>query len=447
MKTSEIRLSDHFDYGRLLRFTLPSIGMMVLTSIYTIVDGFFVSNYAGKTAFAALNLIYPFIQVLACGGLMFGTGGTAIVSRLLGKQNPVKANKTFSLLVYGSIVLSVILAVFGQIFVPKVAVLLGASPEMLPDCIKYARYLLAALPALFLQFFFQPFMIAAEKPKLGFVITLIAGVANIIGDYVLVGILGMGLDGAAIATVISQILGGGIPLIFFLNKKNGTQLHIGRPTRQMKYLAEAAVNGSSELLSNISASVVSMVYNLQLMKFMGENGVAAYGTIAYVTFIFVAIFVGYSIGIAPVIGYNYGAENDKEQKSLFKKNLSVIGAAALLMLVLSQALAGPLSELFVGYDRELESLTEGAFRIYSISFLICGFNIFASAMFTALSDGVVSAIISFFRTLVCEVACVLIIPAIFGMDSIWWSVIVAECVALCLSAFFLLRLKGKYKYM
>jgi putative MATE family efflux protein len=442
-----IRLSDHFGYGKLLRFTVPTIGMMVFMSVYNVVDGFFVSNFAGKTPFAALNLIWPFLNILACVGFMFGTGGTAIVARLLGKGNPRKANQVFSLLVYAAMAAAVVLSIFGFIFVRRIAVLLGATPDMVDWCVRYARYLLAALPAMVLQFLFQPLMVAAEKPKLGFYVTFAAGMTNIVGDALLVGVFGLGLDGAAIATMLSQCLGGGIPLVFFLRRDNGTVLRIGRPTRQLKYLGETAVNGSSELLSNVSASIVSMAYNYQLMRYIGENGVAAYGTIAYLMFVFVAIFVGYSIGVSPVIGYNYGAENYPEQRNVFRKSLALIFAGSLLMAAASQILAGPLARLYVGYDPELEALTERAFRIFGMSFLLCGFNIFASAMFTALSNGVISAVISFFRTLVCETATVFILPALFGVDAIWFSIVVAEFIALLLASWFILRKRRLYVYL
>lgn len=444
---NEIKLSDHFDYGKLLRFTLPTIGMMVFSSIYSVVDGFFISNYAGKTQFAAINLIYPYINVLSCFGFMFGTGGTAIVSRLLGKQNPVKANKVLSLLVYAALVTSVLLGVIGFFTAGPVSRALGASEDMYPWCVKYAHYLFAALPAMFLQYLFQPVMIAAERPRLGFWVTLIAGCANIIGDFLFVGVFKWGVDGAAAATVLSQLLGGGIPLVFFLKRDNGTVLHIGKATRQLKYLGETLVNGSSELLSNVSGSIVSMAFNFQLMRFYGENGVAAYGTIAYVMFIFVAVFVGYSLGVAPVIGYNFGAENYAEQKNIFKRSMHMIAAFSVVMLAASMLLAEPLAQLYVGYDAELKSLTVKAFRIFSISFLICGFNIYASSMFTALSNGLVSAAISFFRTLVSETAMVFLLPAIFGADSIWWSITVAELVALALSAYFTLSNRKKYGYL
>ena len=442
-----IRLSDHFGYGKLLRFTVPTIGMMVFMSVYNVVDGFFVSNFAGKTPFAALNLIWPFLNILACVGFMFGTGGTAIVARLLGKGNPRKANQVFSLLVYAAVGLAVVLSIFGFLFVRRIAALLGATPDMVDWCVRYARYLLAALPAMVLQFLFQPLMVAAEKPKLGFYVTFAAGMTNIVGDALLVGVFGLGLDGAAIATMLSQCLGGGIPLVFFLRRDNGTVLRIGRPTRQLKYLGETAVNGSSELLSNVSASIVSMAYNYQLMRYIGEDGVAAYGTIAYLMFVFVAIFVGYSIGVSPVIGYNYGAENYPEQRNVFRKSLALIFAGSLLMAAASQILAGPLARLYVGYDPELEALTERAFRIFGMSFLLCGFNIFASAMFTALSNGVISAVISFFRTLVCETATVFILPALFGVDAIWFSIVVAEFIALLLASWFILRKRRLYGYL
>jgi len=443
----EIRLSDHFSYGKLLRFTIPTIGVMIFISVYSIVDGYFVSNFAGKVPFAALNLIYPLIMVLGSVGFMLGTGGTAIVTRLLGKNNPRKANAVFSMLVYVAIALGVVLGILGMVLARPAAVFLGASPEMEDWCVLYGRIMMAALPALILQFMFQPFIIAAERPKMGFWITFAAGMTNIVGDALLVGCLGWGLAGAAIATALSLYVGGLAPLVFFLSRRNDTRLHLTRPVRQMRYLGETCVNGSSELLSNVAASAVSMCYNYQLMKYLGENGVAAYGVVMYVMFIFIAMFVGYSVGIAPVIGFNYGAENHQEQKNIFRKSLWMTAVAAVAMVLFAEAMAAPLAQLFVGYDAELCALTEKAFRIYSLSFLLCGFNIYGSSMFTALSNGVISAVISFFRTLVCETSAVLLLPLLFGIDGIWFAIVAAESVALCLTTFFVLRYRHRYGYM
>lgn len=443
----EIRLSDHFSYGKLLRFTVPTIGVMIFISVYSIVDGYFVSNFAGKIPFAALNLIYPLIMVLGSVGFMLGTGGTAIVTRLLGKGNPRKANAVFSMLVYVAIGLGVALGLLGMVVARPAAIFLGASPEMADWCVLYGRIMMAALPALILQFMFQPFIIAAERPRMGFWITFAAGMTNIVGDALLVGCFGWGLAGAAIATALSLYVGGLAPLFFFMSRRNDTQLHLTRPVRQLRYLGETCVNGSSELLSNVAASVVSMCYNYQLMKYLGENGVAAYGVVMYVMFIFIAMFVGYSVGVAPVIGFNYGAENHLEQKNIFRKSLWMTAVAAVAMVLFAEAMASPLAQLFVGYDAELCALTEKAFRIYSLSFLLCGFNIYGSSMFTALSNGVISAVISFFRTLVCETSAVMLLPLLFGIDGIWFAIVAAESVALCLTTFFVLRHRHRYGYM
>lgn len=442
----EIRLSDHFSYGKLLRFTIPTIGVMIFISIYSIVDGYFVSNYAGKVPFAALNLIYPFIMLLGSVGFMLGTGGTAIVTRLLGKGNPRKANRVFSQLVYSALALGVVLGAGGAVMVRPAAVFLGASPEMVDWCVIYGRIMMGALPGLILQFMFQPLVIAAERPKLGFRITFAAGMANIVGDALFVGCFGWGLTGAAAATALSMFVGGFAPLIYFMSRRNDTQLHLCRPERRLRYLGESCINGSSELLSNIAGSVVSMCYNYQLMKYLGENGVAAYGVVMYVMFVFIAVFVGYSVGIAPVIGYNYGAQNHPEQRDIFRKSLLMTAVAAVAMVLFAEGMASPLSQLFVGYDSGLCTLTERAFRIYSLSFLICGFNIYGSSMFTALSNGVVSAVISFFRTLICETAAVMLLPLVFGIDGIWYAIIAAESVALCLTGFFVLRNRRRYGY-
>lgn len=441
----KIKLSDHFTYGVLFRFTIPTIGMMLFASVYNIVDGLFVSNLVGKTPFAALNLIFPFIQMLTSFGFMIGTGGAAMVSRLLGQKDDAKANKVFSMLVYFALALGVILALIGILSVRKVSIFLGATEDMVDQCVLYGSICLSALPAALLQFVFQPLMITAAKPTMGFWVTIGAGLMNICMDALFIGVFHWGLAGAAAATGLSQCVGGFVPLAYFA-RKNSSLLKLGRPARKAGILLNACANGSSELLSNISASVVGMLFNYQLMKYLGENGVAAYGVLMYINFIFLAIFIGYSVGVEPVIGYNFGAENHDELKNIFSKSLKIIAIFAVLMALTAELLAGPLASSFVGYDHELWLLTRHAFRIYSIAFLLCGFNIFGSALFTALSNGVISAVISFFRTLVCEVAAIMLLPLIFGINGIWGSVIAAEIVALGLTTFFVLRFRPKYRY-
>lgn len=441
----EIKLSDHFTFGKLFRFTLPTIGMMLFASVYSIVDGLFVSNLVGKTPFAALNLIFPFIQMLTSVGFMVGTGGTAIVSMLLGQKDNKKANEVFSLLVYFTIIIGFTLSAIGLLSLRKVAALLGASPEMMRDCLVYGSILLAALPAGLLQFAFQPFMIAAEKPNMGFFVTLSAGLTNMVLDALFIWGFGWGLAGAAVATAMSQCVAGCVPLVYF-SRKNSSLLRLGKAVKDSRVIIHSCANGSSELLSQVSMSVVSMLYNFQLMKYMGEDGVSALGIVLYINFIFLALFIGYSVGLEPVIGYNYGSKNHGELKNIFKKSLFVISIGAVAMTLSAEALAGPLASLFVGYDTGLTEITKHAFRIYSVSFLLCGFNIFGSALFTALSNGVISACVSFFRTMVCEVSAILLLPLVFGIDGIWGAVIAAETVALSLTVFFVLRFRNRYHY-
>ncbi len=440
-----IQLSEHFSYKKLLRFTLPSIVMMVFTSIYGVVDGFFVSNYAGKTQFAAVNLIMPFLMILGTIGFMFGTGGSALVSKTMGEGKKEKAQQIFSQLIYASILLGITFSVLGIIFLRPVSAALGAEGQMLEDCVLYGRIILAALTAFILQNEFQSFFVAAEKPQLGLLVTVIAGCANMVLDALFVGVFRWGVAGAALATAASQVLGGIIPLIYFL-RPNPSVLRLVKSRLEGKVLLRACTNGSSEMMSNLSMSLVSMLYNAQLMKFAGENGVAAYGVLMYVNFIFMAIFIGLSIGGAPVVSYHYGAENHAELRSLRKKSTVVILVFSALMFALAQLLAIPLSDIFVGYDAELLAMTCRAFRICSFLFLLAGINIYGSAFFTALNNGLVSALISFLRTLVFQVAAVLIFPIFLKLDGIWLSSVAAELLSMLVTLAFLAGMKKKYHY-
>ena len=441
----KIKLSDHFTLRRLLRFTLPSMVMMIFTSIYSVVDGFFVSNFAGKTAFAAVNFIMPTLMMLGGVGFMFGTGGSALVAMRLGEKKQMEANQIFSMLVYVSIVCGMALGILGIIFLPNIARALGAEGEMLEQCVLYGRIVLLANAAFFLQMEFQSFFITAEKPHLGLTITVAAGVTNMVLDAVFVGVLHWGLVGAAAATALSQVVGGVFPLFYF-GRKNSSLLQLTRTRILWHELGKACANGSSELMSNISMSLVGMLYNVQLLRYAGENGVSSYGVLMYVSMIFSAMFIGFSIGSAPVVSYHYGAENHDELKSLLRKSGIVLSCFSIAMFALSQLLAYPLSQLFVGYDEELLDMTQHAFHIYSYSFLFMGFAIYSSSFFTALNDGMTSALISFLRTLVFQVGAVLLLPAIFALDGIWYSIVVAEVMAVAVSAVFLMAKRKKYRY-
>lgn len=443
---ARIQLSDHFTYHKLLRFTFPSIVMMVFTSVYGVVDGFFVSNFAGKTAFAAINLIMPFIMILGGMGFMIGTGGTALVSLVLGQNDKEKANRYFSMMIYLTVIMGVILSVSGFLLMRPVAGLLGATTEMMDDCVRYGRIVIGFTTAFMLQNVFQSFLIAAERPKLGLVATVAAGVTNMFLDALFVGVFRWGVAGAALATGFSQCVGGILPLIYFV-RPNTSRLRLARTKLEIRPLLQACANGSSELMSNISASVVSMVYNFQLLKYLGENGVSAYGVLMYVSFIFVAINIGYAVGAAPIVSFHYGAGNEGELKNMFQKSLFLVWGAGIGLTILAFVLAAPLSQIFVGYDAELFALTRHAFHLFAFSFLMAGFNIFTSSFFTALNNGAVSAAISFMRTLIFQTASVLILPLMLGVDGIWWAVTAAELFACLLSAAFLAAKRGKYHYL
>lgn len=440
-----IQLSNHFTYKKLLRFTLPSVVMMIFTSIYGVVDGFFVSNFVGKTPFAAVNFIMPFLMILGSVGFMFGTGGSALIAKTMGEGDHEKAKRLFSLIVYVSAACGIVIAALGFVFIRPIAALLGAKDTMLDDCVTYGRIILLALPAYILQYEFQSFFVTAEKPQLGLAVTVAAGVTNIALDALLVAVFPLGLSGAAAATALSQCVGGIVPLIYFFRPNSG-RLRLGRAKYDGKALLKTCTNGSSELMSNISMSVVSMLYNVQLMKYAGEDGVAAYGVLMYVNMIFLAAFIGYSVGTAPVIGYHYGAGNHEELKSLLKKSLTLIGIVSVVMLIAAELLAKPLAMLFVGYDEGLLALTLRGFVIYSFSFLFAGIAVFGSSFFTALNNGLVSALISFLRTLVFQVAAVLIFPLIWEIDGIWISIVAAELMAAVVTSLFLLGKRKKYHY-
>jgi len=441
----KIRLSEHFTFKKLLKFVFPSVVMMVFTSIYNVVDGFFVSNFVGKASFAAVNLIMPLLMLGGAIGFMIGTGGSALVAKLLGAGDKEKANRVFSLLIYTTIVISIVLSVFGMIFFKRIAFRLGARGEVLEDCVRYGMILMPALVMFLLQNEFQSFLIVAEKPKLGLALTVAAGLTNIVLDAIFVAIFRWGLAGAAWATVISECVGGLVPLAYFI-KPNKTPLRLTKTKFDRSALLKTFTNGSSELMSNISMSVVSMLYNFRLIRFAGENGVAAYGVIMYIGFVFSAIFFGYMLGSSPIVSYHFGAGNRSELKNIFRKSAVFIAVIGIAMTAIAIVSAPLIAHIFVGYDEQLRELTIRALTLYSFAFLFTGFNIFGSAFFTALNDGFISALISFLRTLVFEVAAVLVLPELFGIDGVWLSVTAAECAALAVTLACFIKMRKTYGY-
>ncbi|AQS54271.1 Multidrug export protein MepA [Jeotgalibaca dankookensis] len=441
-----IQLSDHFTYCKLLRFTIPSIAMMIITSIYGVVDGLFVSNVVGAEAFAAVNLIMPFAMIFASISFMLSTGGSALVGKIIGEGNVEKGNQIFSMLVYLIIGIGIIFGIFGIVFLEPIAIMIGATEELLQYSIPYGTILFISLPFFMLQTTFQVFFVVAEKPHMGLIISIAAGLTNVFLDFLFIYFFRWGVTGAAAATAMSEIVGGMIPFIYFL-RKNTSTLRLVRPKWNGKAVIKSATNGASEMLTNLSMSLVSVLYNFQLIKIAGADGVAAYGVIMYVTFIFSGIFIGYSIGSAPLISFNYGARNSQELKNLFKKSLILIGLASLVLVLIAEFLATPLARIFVGYDLELLIITSRALKLFSLSFLFSGINMFASSFFTALSNGFVSALISILRTLVFQVIMIFLLPLLFGLDGIWLAVVIAELLTLFFTVFAFLVTKRYYRFM
>ncbi len=451
---TRIKLSEHFNYGKLFRFVLPSIVMMVCISVYGIVDGFFVSNFVGELPFAALNLIYPFVMILGSVGFMLGTGGNALVSKIFGEGEPERANRVFSMLVYTTVAIGVILSLLGMVFAREAAKLFALTETSLNAADKarlidysaqYARVLLAALPAFMLQNAFQGFFVTAEKPRLGLYVTMAAGCANILLDALFVAVFRFGLLGAAVATALSQVLGGVLP-IFYFAKKNDSLLRLGKTNFELHTLFKVCVNGMSELMTNISLSVVSILYNAQLMKLVGIAGVSAYGIMLYIGFIFIGVFIGYSVGCAPIIGFHYGAGNSEELKNIYKKSLIITSVFGVIMTLIACVFARVLASIFVSYDEALLDMTTTGLRIYALSFIPCGINIFASAFFTALSNGGISLLISFARTFVLQIIAVLILPIFFELNGVWFSLVTAEGITLLLTVFLFVLERKRYQY-
>lgn len=442
----EIALSEKFTYKKLIKFTLPTIVMMIFTSIYGVVDGVFVSNFVGSNAFASVNLIMPVTMILGTIGFMMGTGGSALVSKTIGEGDNEKANRYFSMLIYLLVIIGTIFTIAGVIFVEPVAKLLKADEEMMSDCITYGRTLLLFLVPFCLQNAFSSFMIVAEKPTFGLVISIISGVTNMFLDFLFMYVFRMGVFGAALATGISQVVGVIVPLVYFISGKNKI-LKFTKTKIELSPMLQACANGSSEMVTNLSMSLINILFNAKLMELVGANGVSAYGVIMYIGFLFVGTYVGYSVGSAPVISYHYGAGNKEELKSLLGKSLKLLGVTALVMTALSEILARPLASIFASYDKELLELTVNAIRLYSLSYIISWFNIFASSFFTALNDGLVSALISFLRTLVFQVITILVLPNIWGIDGIWLSVLVAEVFSIIVSLICYAVNKKKYGYV
>lgn len=441
-----IQLSEHFSYIKLMRFTIPTIAMMIFTSIYGVVDGLFVSNIVGSEAFAGVNLIMPALMMLGSVGFMVGTGGSALVSKTIGEGNKKLANRYFSMLIYFLLIVGIVLSILGNVFIRQISELLGAKGEMVDICSTYGRTLLCSLPFFMLQNCFQSFLVVAEKPAMGLCVSVIAGLSNMVLDFLFIYVFRLGVFGAALATAISEFVGAAIPLIFFI-RKNNSPLKLIKTKLELKPILRTCSNGSSEMVTNISMSLVNMLYNLQLVKFAGYDGVVAYGIIMYVGFIFSGTYLGYCVGVAPIVGYHYGAANTAELKNLFKKSLFLLSSAAVVLTACAELLSSVLAGIFVGYNQDLHNMTTNAIQLFALSYIISGINIFASAFFTALNNGLVSAVISFMRMLVFQIAFIFILPELLGLNGIWLAVVGAEICSLIISVSFFVANRKKYKYV
>ena len=441
-----IKLSDHFTYRKLLRFTLPSIIMMVISSVYSVVDGLFVSNLVGEVALSAVNIMFPISMIIASTGFMLGTGGGAIVARTMGEGNPQLANRYFSMIVYCVLGLGTLFSVLSVFFTEPIARLAGASDLLLPDCIEYGRVLLGGSVAFMLQVSFQVFFVVAEQPRKGLLFSILSGITNMTLDYVFIALLDMGVAGAAWATVIGYSVGGLLPLLYFTRPTSGT-LRLTSTQLYLRELKNACLNGSSELMSNLSASIVSVLYNIQLMHMIGESGVAAYSVMMYVDFAFVAAFLGFSMGSSPIVSYHYGAANHQELKSVFRKSITIISLASVLMVLASELLSRPLAMAFVGYSPALLEMTVHGFRLFALSYLFCGFGIYGSAFFTALCNGAISALLSFLRSFLFRGGLVLLMPLILDLDGIWLAVVAADGLGALVALAFLWGNRKRYHYL
>lgn len=441
-----IQLLEHFTYKKLIRFTIPTVAMMIFTSVYGVVDGLFVSNVAGSESFAGVNLIMPALMMLGSVGFMVGTGGSALVSKTIGEGNKKLANRYFSMLIYFLLIVGIVLSILGNVFIRQISELLGAKGEMVDICSTYGRTLLCSLPFFMLQNCFQSFLVVAEKPAMGLCVSVIAGLSNMVLDFLFIYVFRLGVFGAALATAISEFVGAAIPLIFFI-RKNNSPLKLIKTKLELKPILRTCSNGSSEMVTNISMSLVNMLYNLQLVKFAGYDGVVAYGIIMYVGFIFSGTYLGYCVGVAPIVGYHYGAANTAELKNLFKKSLFLLSSAAIVLTACAELLSSVLAGIFVGYNQDLHDMTTNAIQLFALSYIISGINIFASAFFTALNNGLVSAVISFMRTLVFQIAFIFILPELLGLNGIWLAVVGAEICSLIISVSFFVANRKKYKYV
>lgn len=442
-----IKLSDHFTYIRLLRFTMPTILMLLSASLYGVVDGLFIANCAGKTAFAAVNLIWPFPMLLGAIGYMFGAGGCALVSKTMGEGYYERARSYFTMLTITAVACGFLFASIGIFFIDDIANMLGAKSGMIHvNCVVYGRYIMAAMPLFILQCMFQPYMIAAEKPKWGLAIIFVAGCVNVLLDYYFLYNKNMGVAGAGLATMISQAVGAVLPMFLFVGKKHSKLYFVSKIKIEPLVLAKTCANGASEFIVNASMPFVNLLYVYALWKVAGEDGVGAYGVIMYVNIVFFSFYNGLAMGSSPIISFHYGAHQMYEVRNVKRIVFCLLSISGLLLFVVAELTSPMIAGLFSKGDEVFGDIIERSFSLYALSFLFAPYNIYASAFFTALNNGKVSAAISFSRILFFQVGALLTLPIWFGIDGFWMALPIAEVLCLGLSIFLYLKFKPLYNY-
>ena len=437
-------LAKKFTCGTLIRFALPTMVMMLFMSLYTIVDGIFVSRLIGTSALSATNIVYPVVNVVIAVAVMLGTGGSAVIARQMGEGKIAEAKRNFSWIVLIGVAAGFAVAALGTLFLDPLCRMLGATPELLGYCRDYLGTLLLFAPAAILQMLFQAFFVTAGKPALGLFLTVLAGISNALLDYLTMGPLDMGIRGAALATASGYLIPAVVGVLYFLFAKNN--LHFAKPSFDGRVLLRACGNGSSEMVTNISSAVITFLFNVMMLKYLGEDGVAAVTIVLYAQFLLTALYMGFSLGVAPVISYQYGSGDTGQLRKVYKICLGVTGVSAVAVFAASLLLAKGIVQIFTPLDSPVYGIAVRGFVLFSLSYLFSGCNIFSSALFTALSNGKVSAAISFSRTFVWIAFGLWALPELLHADGLWLAVPLAELLTVVLSVFFLQKLRARYGY-
>ncbi len=443
-ETAESELGQIRGWSKTLKFAVPSIAMMMFISTYSLVDGAFVSNFVGTDALASINILMPLASLLTGMGFMFATGGSAYVANLLGKGEAERANRSFSEIALVSLLISSALAVFGFAFMDPLVGLMGADETLSAGSAEYGRAYIAFAPFVFLQFVLIQFLIVAERPGMSFALSVAGGLTNLVLDWLFICVFGMGLTGAAIASGIGSAVPSLVCIALFFRGR--MSLRFSSPSRDPSVIVSVCSNGMSEMASELAGGLVVLCYNTVMMRYMGPDGVSAITIVSYAHFLALAAAIGYSNGVAPVMSYDYGKGDRPAMGELFRISMAFIGCLSVVTFAIMEIFASNIAEFFAGDSSVTDIMVSGA-AIYSIGFLFMCVNVYASSLFTSLSNGRVSAAISVIRSVVLLVPLILLLPEAFGIDAIWFALPLTEFLTACVSVAFILRLGGMYGYL